>query len=90
VFVWVYEDDVVLWDVEEEVVVEDDVVEDFVEDTADVDVVVWIRTENCVWLCPLLYPALLAEAYIVYCPWTEFMGRLNASAYAPDWSENTS
>ena len=61
-FVWVYEDDVVLWDVEEEVVVEDDVVEDFVEDVADVDVVVWIRTENCGWLCPLLYPALLAES----------------------------
>ena len=83
------EDDVMLWDVEEEVIVEDDVVEDFVEDVADVDVV-WIRTENCAWLCPVLYPALLAEANIAYCPWTEFMGRLKASTYVPDWSENTS
>jgi hypothetical protein len=90
VFGWVREDELVLWGVEETVVVEVDVVEDFVEDVTDVDVVVWIRTENCVRLCPLLYPALLAEAYIVYCPWIEFMGKLNESEYAPDWSESTS
>ena len=43
------DDDPVLWYAEDVVVV--DVVEDFV---VDVDVVVWARIENWVWLSPLL------------------------------------
>lgn len=66
---------------------DDDVVgDDVVEDIAEVDVVeaVWATTENCAWFCPMLYPDLLAEAYTVYWPWLESMGRTNGSEYAPD------
>jgi hypothetical protein len=79
-------DDAVLWYVEG-VVAEIDVAEDF--DVVD-DFAVWARTENCAWFWPFSYPALLAEAYIIYFPCAEFVGKLNESTYAPDWSDNTS
>jgi hypothetical protein len=79
------DDEVVVLSVKEvvwsEEVVADDVVEIVVGGVVKVDIeeVVWINTENCAWLWPLLYPGLLAEAYTMYCPMGELVGRLNVS-----------
>lgn len=69
-------DDVVgVWEAEEVVWVNELVVDSVAEeiivvaDDDDVEVeVARVTTVNCVWLCPLAYPGLLAETYVVYCP----------------------
>lgn len=64
-----------VWEAEEVVWVNELVVDSVAEETIvvadddDVEVeVARVTTVNCVWLCPLAYPGLLAETYVVYCP----------------------